>query len=232
VRQPLPKKMLSKFRRMWARFWMKHAGLGISGRIATWIATLFTPPYKGRTYLAHITSKSYISPDAVISHKAVHLEDNVFIGERVIIYQAGDEGHVHIGKGSHIHKDIIIETGAGGGLTIGSDTHIQPRCQFSAYKGRIRIGNGVQIAPYCAFYPYNHGFAPDKLIKEQPLQTKGGIVIDDDAWLGVGVIVLDGVKIGRGAVIGAGSVVTRDIPDGAIATGVPARVVKMRSDLT
>ena len=64
------------------------------------------------------------------------------------------------------------------------------------------------------------------------MQTKGGIVIGDDAWLGVGVIVLDGVKIGKGAVVGAGSVVTRDIPDGAIATGVPARVVKMRRDLT
>jgi acetyltransferase-like isoleucine patch superfamily enzyme len=60
------------------------------------------------------------------------------------------------------------------------------------------------------------------------LQTKGDIVIEDDAWLGVGVVVLDGVRIGKGAVIGAGSVVTRDIPDNAIAVGVPASVVKMR----
>ena len=50
----------------------------------------------------------------------------------------------------------------------------------------------------------------------------------DDAWLGYGVIVLDGVRIGKGAVVGAGSVVTEDIPDGGIAVGVPARVVKMR----
>lgn len=224
--------MYSTFRRVWTIFWMRNSGLSTLGRISAYFAAWFTPPYKGRTYLAHITSKSFISPDAIISHKAVHLEENVFIGEGVIIYQTGSEGHVRIGKGSHLHKDIIIETGAGGGLTVGSDTHIQPRCQFSAYKGQIRIGNGVQIAPYCAFYPYNHGFAPDKLIKEQPLQTKGGIVIEDDAWLGVGVIVLDGLRIGKGAVIGAGSVVTRDIPDGAIAAGVPARVVKMRSELT
>lgn len=53
----------------------------------------------------------------------------------------------------------------------------------------------------------------------------------DGAWLGVGVIVLGGVRIGAGAVIGAGSVVTQDVPDGAIAVGVPARVVKMRSEL-
>jgi acetyltransferase-like isoleucine patch superfamily enzyme len=55
--------------------------------------------------------------------------------------------------------------------------------------------------------------------------------VEDDAWLGYGVIVLDGVRIGKGAVVGAGAVVTHDIPEGAIAVGVPARVVKMRSDL-
>jgi acetyltransferase-like isoleucine patch superfamily enzyme len=95
----------------------------------------------------------------------------------------------------------------------------------------IQIGRDVQIAPYCAFYSYNHGFAPGALIRKQPLQTKGGIAIEDDVWLGVGVIVLDGVRIGKGAVVGAGSVVTQDIPDGAIAVGKPARVVKMRRDL-
>jgi acetyltransferase-like isoleucine patch superfamily enzyme len=89
----------------------------------------------------------------------------------------------------------------------------------------------VSIAPNCAFYPYDHGIAPGKLILKQPLTTKGDIIIEDDVWLGVGVIVLSGVHIGTGAVIGAGSVVTRDIPEGAIAFGAPARVVKMRSGL-
>ena len=102
---------------------------------------------------------------------------------------------------------------------------------MSAYKGSVHIGCDVQIAPSCAFYPYDHGILPGELIRRQPLQTHGGITIDDDAWLGVGVIVLDGVRIGKGAVIGAGSVVTRDIPDGAIAVGVPAKVLKGRSEL-
>jgi acetyltransferase-like isoleucine patch superfamily enzyme len=57
-------------------------------------------------------------------------------------------------------------------------------------------------------------------------------VIGDEAWLGVGVIVLDGVRIGDGAVVGAGSVVIHDVPDGAVAQGVPARVMMLRSELS
>jgi acetyltransferase-like isoleucine patch superfamily enzyme len=155
----------------------------------------------------------------------------VFVGDQVVIYQAKNGGAVNIGKGSKIHLGTIIETGRRGSLTIGSDSHIQPRCQFSAYVGSIIIGDGVQIAPYSAFYPYNHEFAPGKPIKGQPLQSKGGIVIDDDAWLGVGVIVLDGVRIGKSAVIGAGAVVNRDVPDRTIVAGVPARVLKYQTEL-
>jgi acetyltransferase-like isoleucine patch superfamily enzyme len=178
-----------------------------------------------------MNKQGYVAPNAKIYHADLHLGDNVFIGERVVIFQGREGGSVRIGKGSHIHQDCIIETGFGGCLTLGADTHIQPRCQFSSYLGSLVIGSYVQIAPYCSFYPYNHGYAPGELIKKQPLQTKGGIFIDDDAWLGVNVIVLDGVRIGRGAVIGAGSVVTGDIPDGAIAIGTPARIIKMRSAL-
>ena len=115
-------------------------------------------------------------------------------------------------------------------MAIGENTAIQPRCQFSAYAASIIIGKSVQIAPNCAFYPYNHGIAPGKPIIEQPLHSNGDIIVGDDAWLGFGVIVLDGVRVGEGSVIGAGSVVTHDIPDGGFAVGVPARVVKMRDE--
>jgi acetyltransferase-like isoleucine patch superfamily enzyme len=67
-------------------------------------------------------------------------------------------------------------------------------------------------------------------IVEQPLTSRGDIIIEDEAWISTGVIILDGVRVGKGAVVGAGSVVTRDIPDNAIAYGVPAKVIKMRGD--
>jgi acetyltransferase-like isoleucine patch superfamily enzyme len=193
---------------------------------------LHAPQYKGRTYLAYLTSRSYISPSAIINHKDFQIDEKVFIGDRVVIYQAKDGGYVNIGKMSHIHQDCIIETGGGGKLLVGADTHVQPRCQFSAYKGSIVIGSYVQIAPNCSFYPYDHEFFPGELIKKQPLKTRGDIIIGDDVWLGVGVIVLNDVRIGAGAVIGAGSVVTHNVPDGAIAVGNPAQVKKYRKDLS
>jgi acetyltransferase-like isoleucine patch superfamily enzyme len=216
---------------IWSRFWMSFAGLSYFGRIATWLATWFAPPYKERRRLARYNLKGYVAPSATIHHPNLHLGTNVFLGDRVVIFQDKDGGPVELAERVHLHNDTCIQTGEGGSLKIGSDTHIQPRCQFSAYKAAIVIGCGVQIAPNCAFYPYAHGIAPGELIRKQPLQTKGGIIINDDAWLGYGVIVLDGVTIGKGAVVGAGAVVTQDVPDNAIAAGVPARVVKMRYKL-
>ncbi len=209
---------------------MHFPPLGRFGRFAGLLATWFAPPYKSRCYLARFNSQGYIAPSAVISHPDLNLAGNVFIGERVVIYQSNG-GSVELGKGVQLYSDIIIETGDGGRLSIGAETHVQPRCQLMAYVGFLQIGCRVEIAPNCAFYPYDHGFAPEEPIRNQPLKTKGGIVVGDDAWLGVGVIVLDGVRIGKGAVIGAGSVVTKDVPDGTVAFGVPARVVKMRGEL-
>ena len=212
----------------WMWFWMQGAGWGYLGRIAMAIATWFAPPYYARRCLARYHPRGYIAPSATIYHRLLQLGDRVFIGERTTVYQDRDGGEVVLGDRVHLYGDTYIQTGYGGSVAIGSDTHIQPRCQFSGYKSPIKIGRQVQIAPDCAFYPYAHGIAPERPIKEQPLTTKGGIVIEDDVWLGYRTIVLDGVCIGRGAVIGAGSVVTQDIPPGAIAVGVPARVVSLR----
>jgi len=219
-----------KFKSFWTLFWMHHSGLNFFGRFATRLAVLFTPPFKGRYFLARLNTQGYTSPNATIYHDNIKIGTNVFIGDRVVIFQNFEGGSVEIGDRVHLIGDTNIETGQGGSLKIGSDTYIQPRCQFSAYLAHIEIGCGVQIAPNCAFYPYDHGIVPGKLISKQPLSTKGPILIDDDALLGYGVIVLSGVRIGKGAVIGAGSVVTSDVPDGAIAAGVPASIIKMRSD--
>jgi acetyltransferase-like isoleucine patch superfamily enzyme len=217
---------------IWVNFWLRRAGWSWFGRVAGRLAAIGYPPYKGRLELARIQPKGFVSPNATIHHGDLRLGSHVFIGERVVIYQHEGGGPVELGDRVMLFDEIIVEVVSGGSLMIGADTAIQPRCHFTSAITPIRIGKGVQIAPQCAFYSYDHGIAPGELIRNQPLQSKGPIAIEDDVWIGFGVIVLSGVRIGKGAVIGAGSVVTRDVPEGAVATGSPARVVKMRSELT
>jgi acetyltransferase-like isoleucine patch superfamily enzyme len=223
---------LHSIRGLWAHFWMRFAGTGRFGRTATRLAAAFTPPYYHRVYLSCITQKGYISPKATICHNNVHFGANIYVDDGVLFYEDHNGGSITLGDGVHLHRDTFLQTGQGGSVRIGPRTHIQPRCQLSAYLSPIIIGSDVEIAPYCAFYPYNHGISKGVgPISKLPLQTKGGIVVEDGSWLGVGVIVLDNVRIGKGAVVGAGAVVTRDVPDGAIVGGSPARVLKMRDDL-
>ena len=215
----------------WTRFWMRYAGLNSFGRMASLFASWFAPPHKERVYLAYMNPRGYIEHSATIYHSKLRMGNNVFIGEHVIIFEKDNGGPVELGDRVNIFRHTIIETAHGGSVTLEAEASIHPRCQLNAYKAPIRIGRGTMVAPNCAFYPYDHGVAPDRPIRQQPIQSKGGITVGSEAWLGVGVIVLGGVRIGDGAVIGAGSVVTQDVPDGGIALGTPARVVKMRTDL-
>jgi acetyltransferase-like isoleucine patch superfamily enzyme len=209
---------------------MRFGGRGVRGRLATRLASIAAPPYKAARSLAFFNKAGYISPTATIFHPDCRLGEHVFLGDRVTIFSEKGSGTVKIGNRVAILRDSIVETGPGGGISIGDDAYIHPRCQINAYVTDIRIGVGVLIAANCAFYPHEHGIEPGQTIRSQPLHSKGPIVIGDHAWLGTGVIVLGGVKIGEGAVVGAGAVVTDDIAPNGIAIGVPAMVVKSRND--
>ncbi len=213
----------------WTRFWMRFAGLDRWGRLATRLAVLFAHPHKARVYLAGMSPKGFISPSAVIHHSRLHLGRNVFMDDRVVVFQRETGGSVVLGDWVCIYRDSILETGENGCIEIGDEASVHPRCQINAYKGSIRIGAGVMIAPSCALYSYDHGIRAGVPIREQPIRSKGDIVIGDESWISFGAVILGGVKIGEGAVVAAGSVVTKDVPDGAVVAGNPARLVKMRS---
>ena len=224
-------KLWTAFRSFWIWFWMKRSGLHPSGRIAMSMAALFVPKYKSRCYLARKGRVGYIASSAMIEHSDLQLTRDVYLGDRVIIYQSANGGTVSLREGVHLYSDIIIENGEGGTVTIDEGTHIQPRCSISAYKGSVKIGKRVEMAPNCAFYPYNHAMDPDKLIRNQPIVSEGDIIVEDDVWLGFGAIILQNVRLGQGCVIGAGSVVTKNIPAGAIAVGNPAKIIGHRTDV-
>jgi len=217
-----------KVRSLWARFWLSRAGLSPAGRISARLAAWLTPPYKGRHYLAAMTPRGFISPRATIYHKDLRLGPHVFIGDGVTIFQGTGGGPVKIDEAACLWGNSHLETGEGGGITIGAESRVNRGVSLISYLAPIQIGRDVGLGENSIFYSFNHGIAPGVPYLEQPLETRGPIIVEDYAWIGAGAIVLDGVRIGKGAVVGAGAVVTRDIPDGGIAFGVPAQVVRMR----
>lgn len=217
-----------KFSERWTRFWMRYAGLSTQGRLATRLAVFFAPPFQARKYLRFMNRQGYISPSATIYHSQLRLGAHVFIGDRVMLIQAERGGPIELGDRVNLWGDSQIETGQGGEITIGADTRVNRGVQILSYVAPVRIGHDVGLSTNSLLYSYNHGIALGRPYLEQPLETKGPIVIDDHAWIGMGSIILSGVHIGEHAVVGAGSVVTHDIPPRAIAVGNPAHVVKMR----
>ena len=161
---------------IWMRFWMRWAGWNRWGRIATRLAQWPSGVYKERRLLAYMGQWGYISPKAEIACQNLEVSRNCFVDDGVTIYQHRGGGAVLIGEGASIYRGTIIETGEGGRVEIGADSHIQPRCQFTAFMGSVRIGRNVQIAPNCAFYPYEHTIGDEsRPIQEQGIHSQGDI---------------------------------------------------------
>lgn len=222
-----------RFRLKWGilRALMELSTLPVLGRLCVWLAGLPLGPYKDKRALANITSKPYVSPRAQIKCPGLRLSPGCFIDDNVTIYAHSNGGGVTLGRGVHLYRGTIVEVGAGGSVVIGDNTHIQAGCHLKGFLRDLRIGANVQLAPHCGLSPYAHTISDvTRPILEQGIESKGDIVIEDDVWLGLSVNVLDGVTIGKGAVIGAGAVVTKSIPPYAIAAGVPARIIGRRGE--
>lgn len=149
----------------------------------------------------------------------------LFLGPRLQL-QVGRTGQIRFGR--------FVWVGAGtkircheGCVEIGAKTVIGQDCTISAYQ-RVRIGEQCVIADRAMFIDFDHNVTDP----EQPIRLQGiykrDVVVGSNVWVGYGAQVLRGVTIGDNAIIGASSVVTRDIPANAVAVGTPARVVRMR----
>lgn len=155
----------------------------------------------------------------------VRVGRGVFIESGAEVVARGNE-EVVLGDHSFVLRGALLQP-YGGRIRIGQNVGINPYCVIYGHGG-VEIGDDVMMAAFCVIIPANHRFAMlDKPMRSQGLTCKG-ISIGPDTWLGTRVTVLDGVRIGKGAVIGAGAVVTSDVPDYAIAVGVPARVIGSR----
>ncbi|MBE9230873.1 acyltransferase [Cuspidothrix issatschenkoi LEGE 03284] len=151
---------------------------------------------------------------------------NIFKGVRL-----DAKGHKHnriyIQNWVTIERNVDIGSMDNTSIYIGENTYIAPGVCIAG-QGDIHIGKNCMIAANCGIYANNHVFTDLLLPIKQQGTTREGIIIEDDCWLGHGVTVLDGVKIGKGSIIGAGAVVSKNIPPYSIAVGVPAKVIKDR----
>ena len=135
--------------------------------------------------------------------------------------------YVTISRGVMIRPSSYYGGDYGIGLTIGEHSSIGPY-GYVGCSGRIVIGKNVMFGPKCSLFAENHVFSnTDNSIKSQGVQQKG-ITIEDDCWIGSNVIILDGVTIGKGSVIGAGTLVSKDVPAGSVVVDKREKMVRER----
>lgn len=148
------------------------------------------------------------------------------IGEHVLLSAPGAT-RIELGNHVDIRPFVFLQTQGGGFIRIGSGTAINPFCLLYGFGG-LSIGENCMIAGGAIIVAASH--RSDDLSRPMIEQgsTGKGIQIADDVWLGAGVRILDGVRIGAGTIVGAGAVVTEPLPEGVIAAGVPAKVIRSR----
>jgi acetyltransferase-like isoleucine patch superfamily enzyme len=155
----------------------------------------------------------------------------ITIGGNVEINALSISG-ITFGNNVSIQRNTIIEcTGVirhlGEGLVIGNNVGIAQNC-FIQVRGKVTIGNDVMLGPGVSIFSENHGFSDiDIPMLEQP-ESRKGVTIENDVWLGTGAIILDGVTIGKGSIIAAGSLVKSSVPPYSIVAGVPGKILRSR----
>lgn len=158
-----------------------------------------------------IDPTAYVSPDARI-HGSTR-------GTRIVI-----------GAHTQVYDFVVIRAVGGlGDIVIGEHCYINPHCVLYSGSG-IRFGNYVLVGPGCSIVPANHAIERTDIVmrKQGFMPSKGGVVIEDDVWLGAGCVVLDGTHIESGVVVAAGSVVSGRLTGRAIWGGNPCRLIRER----
>ena len=157
----------------------------------------------------------------------------VMLGSNVEINALSKEG-IKIGNNVSILKNTMIEcTGVirelGVGLEIGNNVGIAQNC-FIQVRGKVVIGSNIMFAPNVSIFSENHNFSSVEVPIIEQGTSRLGVVIEDDVWLGTRSVILDGVRIGRGSIVAAGSIVNKDVPPYSIVAGIPAKVIKKRKE--
>jgi acetyltransferase-like isoleucine patch superfamily enzyme len=158
-------------------------------------------------------------------HK-IRLGDGVTVDDLVVLDAKGTSNRgIDVGRGVFLGRGTILSC-KDGDIAIGDHGNFGFHCEvFSG--SSVTVGRHGLFAAQAYLVGGGHEFEGDLAVIDQPRASRG-IVLGDNVWLGTGAKVLDGVRIGSDVVVGANAVVNADLPDGAIAAGVPARVLRLR----
>lgn len=166
--------------------------------------------------------------NVVLRHpRKIRIGDNVVIDDNCLVDAKGDSNRgITIGSGVFIGRNTILSC-KDGDIDIDDGANIGFNCEiFSA--SHVHVGRDTLLAAYCYLIGGDHDFSDPA----QPVIAQGrksaGVSVGSGAWLGAGAKILDGVTIGDRAIIGAGAVVRDSVPAGAIAVGMPAKVIGVR----
>jgi acetyltransferase-like isoleucine patch superfamily enzyme len=164
----------------------------------------------------------------VLRHpQKIHVGDNVVVDDLVLLDAKGISNQgIRLGHGVFLGRGTILSC-KDGDIELGD--HVNIGFHSEVFSGsRVTVGAYGLFAAYTYLVGGGHEFdRPDVPVIEQGRSSRG-IVLGENVWLGTGAKVLDGVRVGRDVVVGAGAVVTEDLPDGVVAVGVPARAVRRR----
>jgi acetyltransferase-like isoleucine patch superfamily enzyme len=164
--------------------------------------------------------------------------DNIQLGHGVYLdqgtYLHASPNGIEIGSGSIVMHGAVLHVYnfrdmPHSGIKIGQDSLVG---EYSVIRGQggVVIGNRVYTSPFTQIIAVNHVFSdPNKPFVDQGI-TAQGIHIEDDVWIGASAIITDGVRIGKGAVVAAGAVVTSDVPPHTVVGGVPAKIIREIKD--
>ncbi len=143
------------------------------------------------------------------------------------------QGFKHISLGNHVSFGPNVQIYAEGTdqlLVIGNNVSTNSNVMINANNGgSIRIGDNVLIGPNVVIRASNHVFSNKDIAIRSQKHEPGTIIIKDDVWLGANVVIVPNVIINKGAVVGAGAVVTKDVEEYAIVAGVPAHIIGVRT---
>mgnify|MGYP004516101969 CR=1 FL=1 len=169
-----------------------------------------------RPFLKDIKGLLWVGKSVQVTHgKHIICGRNVKFEDYSEIHGLSEEGllfgdNVTIGRGTMIRPSSYYGKDLGKGLVIGNNSSIGPH-GYVGCSGKIVIGNNVMLGPKCSLFAENHIFDNSEVtIKSQGVSQKG-ITIEDDCWIGSNCIILDGVTIGKGSVLAAGCLISKDV---------------------